>query len=262
LTLGHPDTFILAEAAAAAGFKLTVFPTIGSTNDAAFELARDGANRTRINRTWVVARAQTAGRGRHGRQWQSPPGNLYASLLLVDAVAPRSAPQLGFAAGVALACALRRLLSDASRIRVKWPNDILLDGAKLAGILVEGRALPDGAYVVVVGFGVNCQSRPPDLPYQAAALAETNAMRNKAEDVLALLSEEMAHWLQVFEQGFDAIRAEWLTLAAGIGAPIKVKTATQQFEGIFQSIDAMGRLILADASGTHAIEAGDVLLGH
>jgi BirA family transcriptional regulator, biotin operon repressor / biotin---[acetyl-CoA-carboxylase] ligase len=253
----HAETFALADTAVAAGYQLRVFQTIGSTNDAAFDAARNGANRT-----WIVAHAQASGRGRHGRQWQSPPGNLYASLLLVDVVDPRSAPQLGFVAGVALARALRHLMSDVSRIRVKWPNDILLDAAKLAGILVEGRMLSTGAYAVVVGFGVNCQSRPADLPYPAAALAETNAVRNKAEDVLALLSEEMAAGLEVLEQGFDAIRAEWLSLAAGVGAPIKVRTATREFEGIFKSIDASGRLLLTEADGTHAIEAGDVLLGH
>jgi BirA family biotin operon repressor/biotin-[acetyl-CoA-carboxylase] ligase len=245
------DTFALAETAVAAGYKLVVFQTIGSTNDAAF-----------VNHTWVVARAQTAGRGRHGRQWQSPPGNLYATLLLVDVATPRSAPQLAFAAGIALAHALRRLVPEPSRIRVKWPNDILLDGAKLAGILVEGRLLANSAYAVAVGVGVNCQSAPTDVLYPAAALAAAHATRHKAEDVLSLLSGEIVYWLDNLEQGFDAIRAEWLSLAAGIGAPIRVKTATQQFEGIFQSIDAEGRLILVDASGAHTIEAGDVLLGH
>jgi BirA family transcriptional regulator, biotin operon repressor / biotin---[acetyl-CoA-carboxylase] ligase len=251
------DPFALSESAIAAGHELVVYETIGSTNDAAFESARDGAHRT-----WVVARAQTAGRGRHGRQWQSPPGNLYASLVLVDVATPRTAPQIGFVAGIALAHALRQLVAEPSRIRVKWPNDILFDDAKLAGILVEGRALPGGAHAIVAGFGVNCQSCPPDLPYRAAALTETGATRSKAADVLSLLSAQMAYWLCTFEQGFDAIRAEWLSLAAGIGAQIKVKTATQQFEGIFQSIDADGRLILVDASGAHSIEAGDVLLGH
>ncbi len=254
---GPADPFTLSDSAIAAGYDLVVYETIGSTNDAAFEHARGGANRT-----WVVARAQTAGRGRHGRQWQSPPGNLYASVLLIDVATPQTAPQIGFVAGIALARALRQLVAEPARIGVKWPNDILLDGAKLAGILVEGRVLADGAYAIVAGFGVNCQSRPPDLPYRAAALAEAGVGRSKAADVLFLLSQQMADWLRVFEQGFDAIRAEWLSLAAGIGAPIKVKTATRQFEGIFQSIDADGRLILVDASGAHSIEAGDVLLGH
>jgi BirA family transcriptional regulator, biotin operon repressor / biotin---[acetyl-CoA-carboxylase] ligase len=252
-----PD-FTLAETALAGGFRLRVFDTIGSTNDAALALAGDAIA---ANRTWCVARAQTRGRGRHGRPWQSPPGNLYASLLLIDEVAARAAPQLGFVAGVALARALRRLSPDSSRIVLKWPNDILLDGAKLAGILAEARPLAQG-YATVIGFGVNCQSCPPDLPYQAAAFAETGAERHAAEDIFALLSEEMVHWLDQFQQGFDVIRAEWLSLAAGIGGAVKVTTTTRRFEGRFESIDACGRLMVRDAQGVHVIEAGDVLLGH
>ncbi len=254
--------FALAETALAAGFRLHAFETIGSTNDAALDLAASGAGPASVTRTWLVARAQTQGRGRHGRQWQSPPGNLYASLLLIDEVTPRAAPQLGFVAGVALARALRRLSPDGAGIRLKWPNDILLDGAKLAGILAEGRALPQESYAAVIGFGVNCQSCPPDLPYRAAALIDTGAVRHRAEDVLSSLSEEMAHWLGRFQQGFDAIRAEWLRLAAGIGGEIRVTTAARQFEGTFESIDASGRLMLRDAQGVQVIEAGDVLLGH
>jgi BirA family transcriptional regulator, biotin operon repressor / biotin---[acetyl-CoA-carboxylase] ligase len=250
--------FALAEAARAAGFQLRTFEAIGSTNDAALDLVAAGAS---ANRTWIVAHAQTKGRGRHGRQWQSPPGNLYSSLLLIDEVTPRAAPQLGFVAGVALARALRRLSPDGSRIRLKWPNDILLDDAKLAGILAEGRALAQG-YAAVIGLGVNCKSCPPDLPYRAAAFIDTGAARHKAEDVFLLLSEEMTNWLGFFQQGFDVIRAEWLRLAAGIGGEIRVTTTTRQFEGTFESIDADGRLMLRDAQGVHVIEAGDVILGH
>ncbi|MGP8233712.1 MAG: biotin--[acetyl-CoA-carboxylase] ligase [Methylovirgula sp.] len=254
----HAQGFALAETALAAGFRLRAFEMIGSTNDAAFDLAASAS----ANRTWVVARAQTQGRGRHGRQWQSPPGNLYASLLLIDEVTPRAAPQLGFVAGVALARALRRLSSDGSRVQLKWPNDVLLDGAKLAGILAEGRALPQESYAAVVGFGVNCQSCPPDLPYKAAAFIDTGAARHTAEDVFSLLSDEMSYWLGRLQQGFDVIRTEWLRLAAGIGGEIKVTTTARQFEGTFESIDASGRLMLRDAQGVHAIEAGDVVLGH
>lgn len=250
--------FALAEAARAAGFQVRTFEAIGSTNDAALDLVAAGAS---ANRTWIVARAQTKGRGRHGRQWQSPPGNLYTSLLLIDEVAPRAAPQLGFVAGVALARALRRLSQDESRISLKWPNDILLDDAKLAGILAEGRVLAQG-YAAVIGLGVNCKSCPPDLPYRAAAFIDTGAARHKAEDVFLLLSEEMTNWLGFFQQGFDVIRAEWLRLAAGIGGEIRVTTTTRQFEGTFESIDADGRLMLRDGQGVHVIEAGDVILGH
>jgi BirA family transcriptional regulator, biotin operon repressor / biotin---[acetyl-CoA-carboxylase] ligase len=249
--------FLLSDRAVVAGYRLRVFDKIDSTNDAAFRLAADDASRT-----WVVAREQTAGRGRHGRQWQSPPGNLYASLLLVDVVPQPRVPLLGFTAGVALAHAARRLVPDASHVQLKWPNDILFDGGKLAGILIEGRSLAGGRHGIVIGFGVNCQSRPENLPYRAVALAETGARQFEPEVVLTILSEQMAIWLDTLAQGFDAVRDAWLSLAAGLGQTIAVKTATRTVEGVFQSIDATGRLILTDRAGTHRIDAGDVILGH
>lgn len=249
-------SFSLSERATRAGYKLVVLDAIGSTNDAAFELASHGANRT-----WVVAREQTAGRGRQGRQWQSPPGNLYASLLLVDEIAPRNMPQLGLMAGVALAQAVQTLVPDPAAVRLKWPNDILFDGAKLAGILIEGRSLAD-VHTVVIGCGVNCESSTERLPYKTAALVNTGAKKCNAETVLSILSERMMFWLRSFEQGFDVVRMTWLSLAGGLGRSIIVKTNTQTFEGVFQTIDAAGRLVLADETGTHTIEAGDVRLGH
>lgn len=252
----NTDCLSLSDEAGVAGYRLAVFDTLGSTNDAAFDLAVRGANRT-----WVVAREQTAGRGRHGRLWQSPPGNLYASLLLVDFVPPSRTPQIGLVAGVALAEAVQHLVADPARVRLKWPNDVLFDGGKLAGILIEARSLIGGAYAVVVGFGVNCRSRPDGLPYRTAALAEAGARRAGPETVLAALSERMAFWLATFAQDFDAVRRAWLSLAAGLGLPLTVKTAARTFEGVFQTIDATGRLILSGQAGTHVIEAGDVFLG-
>lgn len=171
-------------------------------------------------------------------------------------------PQLSFVAGVALAEAMQRLVRDPARIRLKWPNDVLFDDGKLAGILIEGRSLVGGGHAVVIGVGVNCQSRPDHLPYRAVALADTDAPRYRADAVLAILSEQMVIWLDAFGRGFDAVRDTWLSLAAGLGRPITIKTTARTFEGVFETIDATGRLILTDQTGTHAIEAGDVLLGH
>jgi BirA family transcriptional regulator, biotin operon repressor / biotin---[acetyl-CoA-carboxylase] ligase len=250
-------SFHLSDIAKAAGFQLVVFDTVGSTNDSAFELAQSGANRT-----WVVARGQTAGRGRHGRQWQSPPGNLYASLLLVDLIPQSKLPQVSFVAGVALAQAVRQIVPHPSRMRLKWPNDLFLDDGKLAGILIESRSLAGGAHGVVIGFGVNCQTHPEHLPYKTADLGEAGADETSAEAVLSVLSAQMVTWLHAFAQGFDAVRDTWLSLAAGLGEPITVRTAARSFDGIFETIDATGRLVLRDQTGTHTIEAGDVLLGH
>lgn len=240
---------------------MLTFETIRSTNDAAMDLARTGSH----DRTWVIAEAQTHGRGRHGRQWASPAGNLHASLVLIDAVPIELAPQLGFVAGVALARALRTLFVDEARLRLKWPNDILFDSAKLAGILLESTDLGTGGFASVVGIGVNCMSAPRDLSDPVTSLSEMGAARCAPQDVFLELSAEFAHWLDVFAKGkgFESIRREWLALAAGLGAPIRISTPARRLEGHFQTIDSAGRLIIANEDGSMiAIEAGDVILGH
>jgi BirA family transcriptional regulator, biotin operon repressor / biotin---[acetyl-CoA-carboxylase] ligase len=250
------DIFRLSDTALAQGYRLFVHAEIGSTNDEALASAKAGDP----GRLWIVARAQTRGRGRQGRQWSSPAGNLYASLLLIDAAAQARAPELGFVAGVALARALRPLAAGDTRLKIKWPNDILFDGAKLAGILLEAQRLQDGRFVCVVGMGVNCTAFPRNLPYQATALGEIVAMPITPQDVLFALSAEFVHWLDIWSAGagFEKIRAEWMALAAGIGTPIKVATPTQRIEGVFRTIDSVGRLVLETPAGVIAIEAGDV----
>jgi BirA family biotin operon repressor/biotin-[acetyl-CoA-carboxylase] ligase len=254
------NSFQLADSAIRDGFQVLTFETIGSTNDVAMALARAGGP----DRCWLVAKEQTKGRGRHGRTWASPAGNLYASLLLFDVVSIELAPQLGFVVGVALAHALRALVAEDARLRLKWPNDILFDGAKLGGILLEGTTLPEGHFASIIGIGVNCNSYPPGLAYPATALAETGAAQSAPQDVFLKLTAEVAYWLDVFAGGkeFAAIRHEWLSLATGVGAPIKVSTPARHLEGRFQTIDAIGRLVLENEAGVVAIEAGDVILGH
>jgi BirA family biotin operon repressor/biotin-[acetyl-CoA-carboxylase] ligase len=257
--------FHLGDKAKAGGFRLVVHEEIGSTNDEAMRLARDGDP----GRIWVVARAQTKGRGRHGRQWQSPAGNLHASLMLIDEIAPRIAPQLGFVAGVALAYALRECLIDDktsdndTRVRLKWPNDILCNGAKLAGILLESTSLPGGRFACIMGIGVNCARRPSDLAYEAIALADIGAPQRLPQHVLAHLSDQLATQLGVFDRGrgFAAIRKDWLGLAASLGAPIRVALPKETVHGIFHGIDEAGRLLLDCGGALRVIEAGDVWIG-
>jgi BirA family biotin operon repressor/biotin-[acetyl-CoA-carboxylase] ligase len=260
LILPGTQPFELAQSALHSGFQVRLFETISSTNDAALESARSGGS----GKSWFVARAQTGGRGRHGRTWASPPGNLYASLLLIDAVPIELAPQLCFVAGVALARALRSLVAEDTRLKLKWPNDVVFDGAKLAGILLEGINLATGGFASVMGIGVNCNSHPRDLAYPATALCETGAVAYTPQDVFPRLSGEIAYWLDVFAggKGFAAIRSGWLALASGLGQPIKVRTPSRHLEGRFRTIDATGRLLLQNESGIVAIEAGDVILGH
>lgn len=254
--MDHQGAFKLAQAAREQGYALVVCDEAGSTNDEAMALARAGHQ----GRVWVVARAQTKGRGRHGRVWISPAGNLYASLLLVDEVPARLAPQFGFVAGIALAGALCECIADATPLRLKWPNDIVFAGAKLAGILLEGSDLGDGRFACVVGIGANCALAPQGLAYQATALADIGARWQAPEDVFLRLTNQFVRALGLFAkgEGFGAIRQEWLSYAAGLGRPVKVITPAGEITGLFRTIDAAGRLILECQGAIRAIEAGDV----
>jgi len=147
-------------------------------------------------------------------------------------------------------------------LALKWPNDVLHGGAKLVGILLESTNLPDGHLACVAGFGVNCRLHPGDTPYKATDLTAIAARPVPPEIVFEQLSAAMAHWLDIWAEGagFEAVRTEWLSLAAGLGTWISVSRPSQTIEGVFRTIDANGRLILEQASGHVAVEAGDVFL--
>jgi len=196
-----------------------------------------------------------------GRVWTSPPGNLYASLLLIDPAPPASVAQLGFVAGVALIDALRAVTGGDDRIKLKWPNDALLGGAKLSGLLLEGASLRNGQFACVVGVGVNCASAPDDTPYPATSLRGAGAACADRAALFAALSDHFARWLEIWARGgnFAAIRAGWLERAGGIGEKARVTRLGQTCEGLFRGIDAQGRMLLEKAGGAmEAIEAGDV----
>ena len=266
--------FALGPTARAAGYRLRGYDSIGSTNSEAIEAAAAGDP----GGIWFAARQQTSGRGRRGRQWESPHGNLAATLLIVPEAAPTLAATLGFVAGVSLNRALSSILpnglvkigidgADAlgghSRIALKWPNDVLADGAKLAGILLEASKLPDGRHAVAIGFGVNVVAAPQGLPYPATSLADLGVIRS-AEDVFEALSDA---WVETFGlwndgRGIGDVLKHWRASAAGIGAPVAVNQDGEVLRGIFETIDDDGRLIVrADDNRRIAITAGDVHFG-
>jgi BirA family biotin operon repressor/biotin-[acetyl-CoA-carboxylase] ligase len=248
--------FCLARSAQDQAFRLVHKSELASTNGDALARAKEGD----LGHLWVVADTQTAGRGRSGKFWSSPSGNLYASLLLLDPSPPHKAAELGFVAGVAAAHALREILRGDTRIKIKWPNDILHDGAKLCGILLEGTTLPNGRFACVVGIGANCQTHPKNTPYPATDLMAIG-LPATPEAVFEQLSVSMAHWLDVWASGagFASIRAEWLCLAAGLGTRIGIALPSHAVEGTFQTIDGTGRLIVVQDAGTvETIDAGDV----
>jgi BirA family biotin operon repressor/biotin-[acetyl-CoA-carboxylase] ligase len=240
--------------AQAAGARLIAYDTIGSTNEEALRLGRAGER----GPLWVTAKTQTAGRGRRGRSWVSEPGNLYASLLLNDPSPPDRFPELSFVAALALHDAVTaRIPGLSSRVLLKWPNDLLIDRNKFAGILVEG----EGA-TVVIGIGVNCAHHPAGTEYPATDLAAAG-VRATPDSLFAPLTAAMAVRLRQWDRGagFATIRADWLSRAAGVGKPIRVKTGDGEVSGIFEALDASGRLVLRLADGTmQAVAAGDVFI--
>jgi BirA family biotin operon repressor/biotin-[acetyl-CoA-carboxylase] ligase len=254
--VGGSTLLHLAELALAQAYRLTHHAQIGSTNDEALSLALAG----NAGRLWIVADEQTKGKGRLGRQWVSPLGNLYASLLLIDPSPVHKAPELGFVAGVALWHALRDCLGDDPRLQIKWPNDILHSGAKLAGILLESTQLKSGGLACVIGIGVNCSSHPATALYPATHLAEIGTLLSQRDDVLIRLSDAFIKWLRVWDGGrnFAVIRSEWLEHAAGLGAPISVAAPAGPCDGVFETIDSNGRLVIKTDAKTQTLEAGDV----
>ncbi len=147
-------------------------------------------------------RAETDQRPRAiGRQWVSPPGNLYASLLLIDPAPPPLSAQLGFVAGIALIGALRQIIGGDAPVKLKWPNDVLCGGAKLSGLLLEGASLSNGLFGCVVGFGVNCLSSPTDAPYPTASLKSIGAESCDRAALFAALSDHLVEALELWARG-------------------------------------------------------------
>jgi BirA family biotin operon repressor/biotin-[acetyl-CoA-carboxylase] ligase len=228
---------------------------VGSTNAEALALAHKGER----GPLWISARTQSAGRGRRGGAWVSPAGNLYATLLLTDPSAPERAAELSFVAALALHDAVVEVAQRLGPIlTVKWPNDLLLDGAKLAGILIEGESGPP--FAAAIGIGVNCASHPRETSYPATDLATAGAAVTP-EQLFVALSAAMLRRLAQWDRGagFAGIRADWLARAAGVGEAIRVRLPERELAGRFQGLDPYGRLLLREPDGAiETIAAGDV----
>jgi BirA family biotin operon repressor/biotin-[acetyl-CoA-carboxylase] ligase len=250
----------LAPEAEAAGFRLIALATTPSTNDEALTRAEAGDP----GRLWIIAGEQTRGRGRHGRTWSSPPGNLYASLLLADPCEPPVAPQLGFVAGLAIHDAAAMVTGLATpRLSLKWPNDLLLDGAKVSGILLEGHQLAGtGRFTVIVGIGVNVATAPTGAPYPTTSLdafAGPVDISTLASALTGAMSRRLAQW--DCGAGFGIIRDAWLSRASGVGGSVTVRLPGREAHGVFTTLDAHGRLLLDGPHGREVIDAGDLFFG-
>lgn len=265
-------TFRLAPTAVAEGFRLEAHDTVGSTNALALDHARAGD----AGKLWVVSKKQESGRGRRGRAWATPHGNLAATLLVISNGELRLAATLGFVAGLALADALEAVVPDKriaigldgasagrNRFELKWPNDVLASGAKMAGILLESAVLADGRFAVAVGIGVNVVAYPQDLPYPATSLKELGAACD-AETLFLALSDAWSENARLWSdgRGLDAVRKRWLERAAGLGGQVAVRIDGNVVRGTFETIDEDCRFVVRDEKGVLlTIAAGDVHFG-
>jgi BirA family biotin operon repressor/biotin-[acetyl-CoA-carboxylase] ligase len=225
------------------------YESLDSTNEEARRLAKTGMR----GPVWIVSREQTAGRGRRGRVWISESGNLFATLLM-PATTSLSA-QLGFVAGLAAADAIAAQAPGAE-VTLKWPNDVLLNGKKVAGILLEGF----GKDSLAIGIGINLAHYPNSTEVPSISIAAVTGNLPDLNAILLRLASAMTAWYEIWlRQGFQPVRKAWLLRASGLGHPIRARLADSEREGVFEDLDEDGALLLRDAAGTLTrITAGDV----
>ena len=259
--------FTLGPRAASAGYRLVDFDRIGSTNAEAMARARGGE----CGPTWFVTTEQTAGRGRRQRAWIAPRGNLASSVLEVMDITPAVAATMGFAFGLAHATALQRISmeanlrlagSDQLKYLLKWPNDVLVRGQKLCGLLVEAEAVTDGL-AVVAGIGTNIVAAPEGTPTPATSLVALG-VQISAEELFVAQSDAWVEFRGIWDngRGFAEIRRLWLERAAGLGERIAINTGGATVEGTFDTIDESGCLIVRTAEGRRMpVTAGEVYFG-
>ncbi len=243
------------------GFRALDYGPVTSTNDIARSLADAGE----AAGLFVCAEAQTAGRGRHGRSWQSPPGNLHASLILRPRRPMAEIATLSLVTALALAQAVEALSAGAVRPRLKWPNDVLIDGAKLAGILLEGASDGrGGCQWLIIGTGVNVTASPGDaVPYPTTNLVAAGLPTVTPTLLLAAMAAALRPLLDRWEgAGFAGLRQAWQERAAGVGSAVEMRLGEQAVRGRMLEIDDTGAIRLETAAGTvERFTAGEVVLG-
>jgi BirA family biotin operon repressor/biotin-[acetyl-CoA-carboxylase] ligase len=236
-----------------------IFGAIDSTNAEGLRLAP-----TLTGPAWLLAEEQTAGRGRRARPWASPKGNFHGTLVLAPREAADQVALRSFAAALALRDAFVALTGEPAAFKLKWPNDVLLNGGKVAGILLESVAVGAGVAHLAIGVGVNLIAAPDASllepgALRAVTLLQETGLRVSPEAFLDELAPAYAKWEALFVgEGFAPLRAAWLSHAARLGEVIRARTGTQSREGRFETVDGSGALILGTAQGRVAIPAAEV----
>ncbi|MFQ5623397.1 MAG: biotin--[acetyl-CoA-carboxylase] ligase [Paracoccaceae bacterium] len=232
----------------------------GSTNAEAMRFAAQGEDVP----VWILAGRQTGGKGRRGRPWRTPEGNFAATLLTHTDAPPAEAAQRSFVAALALHDALAGAIGQPGRLALKWPNDVLLDGRKLAGILLESSAAPGGGLTLCIGIGVNLVEVPEAAALEPGSLApialsQATGLRLTPGEFLDLLAPAYSDWEDVMAKGgFGAVRAVWQSLAAHLGETITARLPNATHRGVFEAIDETGALVLTTDEGTLHLPAADV----
>jgi BirA family transcriptional regulator, biotin operon repressor / biotin---[acetyl-CoA-carboxylase] ligase len=232
---------------------------VDSTSEEAGRRARDGAPEG----TLVWAEEQSAGRGRRGRMWLSPPGNLYCSLVVRPICPAAEAVQLGFVASLALAQAAEAVLPTARTVACKWPNDVLVGNRKVAGMLLDASSAGNGrCEYVVIGMGINVRWHPgpAEAQFPATSLVAEGAVDLDPARFLAVLAplvhDGLVRWR---ERGFAPVREDWLRRAFGLNQVMNVRLDDRLLSGTFAGLDASGAMMVRCADGLHVVMAGDVV---
>ncbi|MDS9467418.1 biotin--[acetyl-CoA-carboxylase] ligase [Paracoccus sp. MBLB3053] len=233
-----------------------------STNSEAIRLASSLSGPA-----WFMTHQQVAGRGRRGREWVMPAGNFAGTLFLRPKGGPAAAAQISFVAALALFDALKDACGPSARLAIKWPNDVLLNGGKVAGILLESAGAGQDLTGLAVGIGVNLAAAPDPASVEKRAIAPVSVLAETGltvspEEFLDLLAPAFARWLGQFETyGFAPIRSAWLARAARIGETILARTGQEETKGVFEGIDDTGALVLSTSAGRRCLPAADVFFG-
>lgn len=237
-------------------FHLLSYDEVDSTNDEARRLAAGGA----CHGAFLWAKRQSAGRGRMGRKWVSEEGNLFVSVLLRPEAAQERLPELSFVTSLAVLETLRPIVSEERDLSLKWPNDVLLNGRKVAGVLLESFRLENGRIWVAAGVGVNVEHTPAEVMFPATCLMESGVQIVSAKIVL---SRFIHHFIQRYDawvdDGFPPVREAWRQRAWRLGEEVTVRSGEDVITGRFEDIDEQGRLRLTLPGGIRRIvSAGDM----
>lgn len=241
------------------GYGRRVLAEVDSTNAEAARMAA-----TLAGPEWILGLHQSAARGRRGRPWAFPRGNFAASLVMRPSEPPGQVALRSFVASLAVFDTCVELTGRAEGLALKWPNDVLLNGGKLAGILLESAGAGPRLSYLAIGIGVNLVAAPDPDAVEAGALRPVSLLSEAGiavapEAFLETLARAYAvHEARFVGEGFAPVRAAWLARAARLGARVVARTQRREVSGIFETVDAEGNLVLSTPQGRHAIPAAEI----